>query len=250
MRSDRRKPIKESDLYGPLKEYLEAQGYTVRSEVRGCDVVAERDGDIIVLEQKRSLSASLLAQAADRQRSFDSVYVVVPHPGDRLRTREWRSLCRLVKRLELGLILVDLGSGEGSLHKVEVAFHPMPFERKRRKDIRRSVITEMRARSADLNVGGSTGQKIVTAYREKAIQIACCLAVRGALSPSQLRDMGTGKSTGSVLYNNFYKWFDRVGRALYTLTAKGVEDIAAYPELTSRYKAEAERVFSNEEEPK
>jgi hypothetical protein len=30
----------ESDLYAPVKALLEGQGYVVKGEVRGCDVVA------------------------------------------------------------------------------------------------------------------------------------------------------------------------------------------------------------------
>lgn len=243
-------PVKETDLYGPLKGYLEAQGYAVRSEVRGCDVVAERDGDVIVLELKRHLSVSLLAQAVERQRAFDSVYVVVPHPGDRTRTREWRSACRLLRRLELGLVLVDLDASGGASPKTEVPFHPLPAQRKRRSDLRRAVITELHGRSVDLNKGGSTGSKIVTAYRENAVQIACCLAIRGPLSPSGLRELGTGKKTGSILSHNFYKWFDRIARGLYALTAKGREEIADYPELVSRYRAAVERTGEPDRTPR
>mgnify|MGYP003694599451 CR=1 FL=1 len=32
----------ESDLYAPVKALLEGQGYVVKGEVRGCDVVAVR----------------------------------------------------------------------------------------------------------------------------------------------------------------------------------------------------------------
>ena len=40
---DRLAPVRfesEADLYAPVKAYLEAQGYEVKSEVRGCDLVA------------------------------------------------------------------------------------------------------------------------------------------------------------------------------------------------------------------
>lgn len=241
MRSNQSGPIKETDLYGPLREYLEARGYTVRSEVRDCDVVAERDGDIIVLEQKRSLSLALLAQAADRQRASDSVYVVVPHPGDRVQSRGWLSTCRLLRRLELGLVLVDLDGDQIGKPDVEIAFHPVRHERRTKKDVRRAVIAELHGRSADLNTGGSTGKKIVTAYRENAVRIACCLDVHGPLSPARLRDLGTGKRTGSILLDNFYKWFERVNRGVYALSTKGRDELSSYPELVMHYRAIAEK---------
>ncbi|MCP4244022.1 MAG: hypothetical protein GY772_26015 [bacterium] len=68
-----RNTLKETDLYPPLHDYLVAQGYTVRSEVNDCDVTATKDEDLIVIEIKRSLNLTLLAQAARRQRITDSV---------------------------------------------------------------------------------------------------------------------------------------------------------------------------------
>ena len=40
---------KETDLYAPVKAMLEAKGYTVKAEVNGCDVVACKDDDPIVI---------------------------------------------------------------------------------------------------------------------------------------------------------------------------------------------------------
>jgi hypothetical protein len=269
MRSNAHGPAKETDLYRPLRDYLEAQGYAVRSEVKGCDVVAERDGEAIVLELKRNLSVSLLAQAVDRQRAFGSVYVVLPHPGRRVRSREWRAACRLLKRLELGLVLVDLRAADAAPNSpethvvdaprepdgarlsdgpvagtaaVQVVFHPIPPERRTRKEARRAVLTELRGRSMDLNEGGSTGRKIVTAYRESAVQIGCYLKVFGPLSPARLRKMGTGPKTASILARDFYGWFERIGRGVYALTGPGSAGIRQYPELMRLYSERAEEI--------
>ena len=249
MRSNPTAPIKETDLYGPLRDYLLARGYTVRSEVMGVDAVAEREGEVIVLELKRSLTLSLLTQAVDRQRAFDSVYVVVPHPGKRARSGAWRSACRLLRRLEIGLVLVDFRHAPDE-SVVEVVFHPLPAERRVRKDVRRAVLAEMRGRSADLNQGGSTRTKIVTAYRESAVRIACCLDACGPTTPARLREMGTSPSTGAILGHNYYKWFSRVSYGTYSLTDKGREEIVLYPELVSRYRREALDPTMTEEETK
>lgn len=228
-------PIKESDLYGPLREYLEALGYAVRGEVLGCDVVAERDGDIIILELKRNLSISLLIQATDRQRACASVYVVLPDHGGKIRTRQWRSRCRLLKRLELGLVLVDLSNPRDSSGAVRVIFHPQPSQRRVNKSMKKSILTELHGRSVDLNQGGTTGTKIVTAYRENAVQIACCISLNGPMAPAALRKMGTGPKTQSILSDNFYGWFQRVAHGVYDLTPKGRREIAEYPELVTRW---------------
>jgi len=39
--------MKESDLYQPLKRFLELQGYDVKGEVQDCDVVAVRGGCVL-----------------------------------------------------------------------------------------------------------------------------------------------------------------------------------------------------------
>jgi hypothetical protein len=43
----------ETDLSKPLQTYLAAQGYTVRCEVKHCDIVAVKDDVLIVIELKR-----------------------------------------------------------------------------------------------------------------------------------------------------------------------------------------------------
>ena len=49
--------MRETDLYPPVKAFLEAQGYTVKGEVEGCDVVALRgDEPPVVVELKTAFS--------------------------------------------------------------------------------------------------------------------------------------------------------------------------------------------------
>ena len=66
----------EADLYGPIKRFLEAQGYEVKGEIGPCDVMAVRgDEGPVVVELKEQLSLALLLQAVDRLRMTDAVYV-------------------------------------------------------------------------------------------------------------------------------------------------------------------------------
>ena len=60
--------LRESDLYGPVRDYLEGLGYEVKGEVRDCDITALRDGELIVVELKRGFTLELVYQAMDRQR--------------------------------------------------------------------------------------------------------------------------------------------------------------------------------------
>ena len=57
----------ESDLYAPVKALLEGQGYVVKGEVRGCDVVAVRAGEPpVIVELKRTFGLGLVLQGIDR----------------------------------------------------------------------------------------------------------------------------------------------------------------------------------------
>ena len=49
----------EADLYGPIKRFLEAQGYEVKGEIGPCDVMAVRgDEGPVVVELKEFNSRS------------------------------------------------------------------------------------------------------------------------------------------------------------------------------------------------
>ncbi len=229
--------LRETDLYGPIRDYLLVQGYTVRSEVKGCDIVAVKGEDLIIIELKRSFCAALLLQATQRQRVGDSVYVALPRPDGRERSAQWRHILHLLRRLELGLILVSF-AGEQPL--VQIVFHPLPFARKRNSRGRRAILQEVGARSGEYNEGGSHRRGIVTAYRENAILIACCLDRHGPLTPQQLRSLGTGPKTQSILARNVHGWFERVDYGVYGLKPQGRGALANYPELVAQIRASLE----------
>jgi hypothetical protein len=232
-----KKTTRETDLYAPIRRHLVAQGYTVRGEVKGCDITAVKGEDLIVIELKRSFSASLLVQATQRQRVADSVYVALPRPSPREMRGPWRGIRHLLRRLELGLIFVDFAARRP---EIEIVFHPLPYDRKRDNRVRRAILQEIAGRSGEYNQGGSTRRKIVTVYRENAIFIAVCLDVLGPLAPKRLRAFGTGSKTLSVLYRNFYGWFERVAHGLYALKPEGRAALAAYPDLVARFRKKIE----------
>lgn len=228
--------IRETDLYGPVREYLEAQGYQVQGEVNGCDLTAIKGDELIVVEMKTSFNLKLLCQAVKRQRVTESVYVAVPYPKGGKRTAAWRDMCILLRRLELGLITVDPAKDGG---RVEVHLHPQAFDRTKslRANSRKrySIIKEAAGRSGHYNTGGASRTKLITAYREQAIHIACCLMRYGEMSPAQLRKMGTGPKTPNILRDNHYGWFTRVSRGVYKLEDSAREFLKDYPELVEHY---------------
>ena len=226
--------ITEADLYEPIREYLTSLGYEVQGEVKRCDVAARKGDDLILIELKRNFSTRLLMQAIDRQRISGSVYVALPGPYEGGRRSRWNGIAKLLRRLELGLIVVTLTADPP---RVEVVFHPLPYQRQTRKRRKRAILNEMSQRSGDYNTGGVTRTKVVTAYRENAIHIACCLEELGPSSPAALRALGTGPKTTRILSSNFYRWFRRVDRGVYELTPAGRDGLGAYADVAATYRA-------------
>ena len=227
------RPTRESDLFPPIRDYLIERGYTVRSEVHDCDIAATKDDALIIVELKRHLSVTLLIQATARQKLTDSVYVAIPRPQAGQWRRQWRGTKRLLRRLELGLLLV---SWTRKRARVEVALHPTPIARRKNRRGRRALLEEVAARSGDFNEAGANRRKLVTAYRENALHIACLLDALGAQTPGQLRARDTGPKTLRVLYDNVYGWFDRVGRGVYALNDTGREALETYADVAAPYR--------------
>jgi hypothetical protein len=247
-----RTPPRETELYQPIRDYLVRHGYTVRAEVEHCDVTATKGETLVIVELKRRMSPDLLIQATDRQRITDGVYVALPGPPELGRRSRWRGVMRLLRRLELGLLTVSFGKGAS---RVDVVFHPLPYQRQKQRRRQRAVLREMSARSDNRNEGGSSGRRLITAYREQAIHIACALDRFGPLAPRQLRALGTGGKTLSILSNNYYGWFTRIDRGVYALTAGGVASLSDYPDLAAQYRKalatqEYERRAAADDEPR
>ena len=223
--------MKESELYQPIKDHLQASGYIVTGEVKNCDLVAQKGNELIAIELKTAANMTLMIQATDRQAITDSVYVAVPTPRNP-RTSQWRGIKRVLRRLELGLITVDL---ERNIPLVTIEFDPLPSQRKQLNRRRRAVIKELDGRSGDYNTGGTNKRKRITAYRETAIYIATCMETKKRpMKPAELRSYDTGKKTTSILSANHYGWFQRVDRGIYQLTDRGKTELANYPEIVAR----------------
>ena len=101
----------ESDLYRPIKRFLEAQGYAVKGEVGSCDILAIREEESpVVVELKERLSLALILQAVDRLTVSETVYVafrVGTGQSAAWRTRR-KQVVRLMRRLGLGLLTLVL----------------------------------------------------------------------------------------------------------------------------------------------
>jgi len=220
--------IAETDLYAPVRDWLTQAGWEVQGEVKDCDVGARKGDDLVVVELKTRPGLRLLEQAVARQRFTAAVYVALPLQGLPRARRRVMDLLRVLRRLELGLVLVDLAAVPP---RAEVRFHPLPYKPRKEKRRAVAVLTEMDERGADYNPGGSTRVKKVTAYRREAVFIGACLRAHGSLSPRALCAMGASKKAGDILRSNFYGWFERVAVGVYALSARGREELTAFNEL-------------------
>lgn len=238
----------ETELYEPIKRYLEALGFEVRSEIHHCDLVAVRgDEPPVIVELKRTLNLPLLVQGLDRLSQAEDVYVGVEMPGTGKAPHglKWSDLSRLCRRLGLGLITVRFYKTRKP--KVEVVCEPGGYSPRLSKVKAARLLHEFRERSGDYNVGGSTRRKLVTAYREKALALARTLQQHGALSPKQLRDLTENPKAADMLQKNYYRWFERASRGIYRLTPLGEREIEQYSHVTPP--PPPHRVSEGDEEP-
>lgn len=225
----------ESDLYKPIYETLTKQGYIVRGEVKNCDIAAIKEDELIIIEMKTAFNLKLIYQAIDRQNVSRIVYVAIPRPTGGQNTKSWKSMIKLIKRLDLGLITVALDSPIKT-----VDFLVQPTECKTRLNKRKTeyIKKEIKGRISDFNIGGVTRKKIATAYREKAIALACILEYRDNITLKEIKEMNLAGNFSSILQLNYYDWFERVGKGIYKLNQNGYNALeeADFKELVDFYR--------------
>ena len=205
----------ESNLYPPVKRFLEKLGFDVKGEVCGCDLVAldgQEPAAVVIGELKLSFTLDLVLQAVDRFAACDEIWLAV-RASRRGRGREHdprvRKLCRL---LGLGLLSV---SARG---KVEVLVEPVPWRPRRDAKRRSRIVEEHRRRQGDPALGGSTRQPIMTAYRQQALACAAALS-RASARPRDLKV--EAPDAAKIPLRNVYGWFVRIERGRYGLSDSG-----------------------------
>ena len=219
----KRKPESETALYAPVKRFLEAQGFTVKGEVCGCDLVALRGDEppvVVIGELKLKFNLELVLQGVERSAACDEVWLAVrvAARGGRESDRRVRKLCRL---LGFGLL------GVFSTGRVEVLVEPRPWQPRPDRKRRSRLIREHQRRNGDPVSGGITKVPIMTAYRQQALVCAAMLP-GGPRRTSHIR--ATVPDGPKILLHNVYGWFDRVERGVYRLTSDGTAALARWPQ--------------------
>ncbi|QIE45459.1 hypothetical protein G5B38_07955 [Pseudohalocynthiibacter aestuariivivens] len=206
----------ETDLYAPVKAFLEAQGYHVKGEVGAADVLARRaDDPPLIVELKTGFSLVLLQQAVARQSVTDTVYVAVPRWSGKSGWRAFKGNIGLCKRLGIGVMSVRLKDGV-----VQVHCEPAPFRPRKSAPRRAALLKEFDTREGDPTEGGTNGT-IMTAYRQDALRCAAHLAQAGIAKGADVaKATGVSRAT-RIMADNHHGWFCRAARGLYALSDTG-----------------------------
>lgn len=219
--------VKETDLYPPIKAYLEAQGYEVKGEVGAADVVAVRGDEApLIVELKVGFSLSLFHQGIERQALSDWVYIAVPRGSGARWLRGLKDNTALCRRLGLGLLTVRLKDGF-----VEPHLDPGPYAPRISKPKRQRLLREFARRVGDPNAGGATRARLITAYRQDALRCAAHLAGQGACKGAAVKAATGVERATALMAADHYGWFERVETGIYQLTPKGHAALQDYADV-------------------
>lgn len=208
----------ESDLYAPVKTLLEGQGYVVKGEVRGCDVVAVRGTEpLVVVELKRNFGLGLVLQGVDRLALTDLVYLAVGQ-----WPRQMKNVKKLCRRLGLGFIVV-------AKDRADVVLDPVPYMPRQNRRRAGRLLGEHARRIGDPNLGGQAMRApLMTAYRQEALRCAELLAANGPMKVAAVRAACDAPKAAQILQQDVYGWFERVERGVYAITPKGREGLEQF----------------------
>ena len=213
----------ETNLYLPVKRFLERLGFQVKGEIGGCDLVAlsaDCPPIVIIGELKLAFNLELVLQGVDRAGACDEVWLAVRSAANG-RGREHDSrVHKLCRRLGFGLLVVHARGG------VEIVVSPSAPMSRRDQRRRSRLVDEHRKRQGDPTAGGGSRQPIMTAYRQQALACASALA-----SGSQrVRDLRQSvPDAPKIFQGNVYGWFVREERGIYALTEAGRGALERWP---------------------
>ncbi len=217
----------ERELYPIVKDYLETEGYTVKAEVKDCDIMAVSGDVSVIVELKLAFNLKLVFQALDRLDKCPNVFIAIPDYAFDNRAKRQRDIVKLMKALGVGIMVI---SNRPSGVAVDIA---LGINLVGAAD--NELLTEFQSRRYDLNSGGMVKTKIVTAFREKTIEIAAFLAQHGTTKAADIKAQTGIERAANILQKNYDGWFKRITRGHYHLTDKFYSDIAKYKKLYDFY---------------
>lgn len=230
----------EKELFAPIKEYFEKEGYVADGEVNDIDLYMEKDGETVAVELKRTLDYKSVIQASLRQKITDSVYIGIFTPAN-LFSKSFKEKIYLLNRLGIGLITVSNRSGKVNI-VCEPVIHELSSYKSHNKKKKEALQHEFNGRKVKSNTGGVCRQKLVTSYREDAIIVLDTLvSLGGESSPKLVKEASGIEKTPSILRANYYGWFFNKATGIYAVTEKGYDALVEFEDvLYSLRKKESE----------
>ena len=225
----------EKDLFGPVKEYFEKQGYICDGEVEDIDLYMERGEEHVAVELKVDLDFKALRQAALRQKYVETVYIAVFKPKS-LKNTAYRDKLYLLKRLGIGLLLVSKRSLE-----VQVANEPVVTElsvyQRQNQNKKKKLNAEFSKRRTKNNVGGVRGEKLISAYREDALLVLdACAELGGEVKGREVRKLCNIEKTADILRADYYGWFEKIETGVYRVTDAGYAALEEFEDTVYKLK--------------
>lgn len=222
---------KETDLHVPVKQWLQAQGCEVKTEVKAIDMVGLYNEDfIIAIELKLKLNLEVINQAVERQGIADLTYIAVVHDFKSVETKRFKMTLLTLKRLNIGLLLVNFRSTEPIVIEVLKPEH-FDFERSRRqkKGKKELLIAEFNKRHGDFNKAGSHKTKLMTGYKEQCLLVAHYMYTLGHDKAKAFEKYGLApKKVSNIFTQNYYNWFIRRDKGIYGLTDDGLSALIEF----------------------
>ncbi|NCU33603.1 MAG: hypothetical protein EOM23_11895 [Candidatus Moranbacteria bacterium] len=196
-----------------MKRLFETLGFSVQAEIDYIDLIAKKESDIVLVEMKNNLNLHVIAQAIERQTLTDYVYIGIKKPSSNvLNSKTHKDKIKILKRLSIGLIYVH--------QEAEIIFDPTVRPQIKKVKKRLKLLEAFAELKHNPNIGGSHHQKIMTLYRQQALTIGSFL-LDGPMKVTEVRRLSSIEKTHSILYKNYYGWFQVESRGIYRLTENG-----------------------------
>lgn len=223
----------EKDLFKPIKEYFEEMGYVCDGEVGDIDLYMEKGEESVAVELKVTLDFKAVQQAALRQKITDHVFIGIFKPKD-MNSHSFRDKLYLLKRLGIGLLVVSKRSKSVELVNKPVVCELDTFKSHNKKK-KEFVSTEFNKRKAKGNIGGVTGVKLITSYREEALIVLDALcSLGGEATAKDVRDTSKIERARTIMYDNHYGWFSNVKKGVYSITEAGYDALEEYEDIMKK----------------
>ena len=138
--------MSETNLYMPVKAFLNTLGFEAKGEICGCDIVALDNGEpvaVIICELKLSFTLELILQAVDRASACDEIWIAVQSKNNRRGRENDPRAKKLCRYLGFGLLKVFPSN------EVEIVVKPQPWKPRRDTKLRSRILTEYNKRQGD-----------------------------------------------------------------------------------------------------